>query len=49
MWLLDLPGQLMPKWHPQLLLCELDVNDKDDLRFVQMDGAGLFEIGVHVN
>jgi len=38
-WLLDLPGQLMPKWHPQLLLCEPDVDDNDDLCFVQMDGA----------
>jgi len=48
-WLLDLPGQLTPKWHPQLLLCEPDVDDEDELRFVQTHGAGLFEIGVRVD
>ena len=48
-WLLDLLGQLMPKWHLQLLLCEPDVNNEDELHFVQTYGAGLFEIGVHVD
>jgi hypothetical protein len=51
MWLLNLPAQLTPKWHPQLLLCELDDNDDDELRFVQMHGAGCLriEIGVHID
>jgi hypothetical protein len=48
-WLLDLPGTVAPKWHPQLLLCEPDVEDEDELRFVQTHGAGLFEIGVLVD
>lgn len=48
-WLLDLPGQVTPKRHPQLVLCEPDIEDEAELRFVQMHGAGLFEIGVRVD
>jgi len=48
-WLLDLPGKVARKWHSQLILCEPDVEDEDELRFVQTHGAGLFEIGVHVD
>jgi len=47
-WLLDLPGQITPKRHPQLVLCEPDVEDEAELRFVQTHGAGLFEVGVRV-
>jgi hypothetical protein len=42
-------GHGRAKWHPQLLLCEPDVEDEDELRFVQTHGAGLFEIGVLVD
>jgi hypothetical protein len=42
-WLLDLPGQGSPKWHPQLVLCEPDIGDEDELRFVDTHGAGLFD------
>ena len=49
MWLLDLLGQLTPKWHLQLLLCKPDINNEHELCFVQMYGAGLFEIGVHID
>ncbi len=49
MWLLDLPGQLMPNWHLQLLLCKPDVDDEDELHFVQTYGVGLFKIGVHID
>jgi len=50
-WLLNLPGQLMPKWHPQLLLCKLDDDDDDELCFVQMHGVGCLriEIVVHID
>ena len=48
-WLLELPGQVTPKWHPQLVLCEPDVDDEAELRFVQTHGAGLFELGVRVD
>jgi hypothetical protein len=50
-WLLNLPGQLTPKWHLQLLLCEPDDDDDDKLHFVQMHGAGCLriEIGVHID
>ena len=48
-WLLDLPGKIAPRWHPQLVLCEPDVDDEDELHFVQTHGAGLFEIGVRVD
>ena len=48
-WLLNLLGQLTPKWHLQLLLCEPDVNNEDELRFVQTYSVGLFEIGVCVD
>ena len=44
-WLLDLPGQVTPRWHPQLLLCEPDIEDEQELRFVQTHSAGLFELG----
>ena len=47
-WLLDLPGKVTPRWHPQLILCEPDVDDEDELHFAQTHGAGLFEIGVRV-
>jgi hypothetical protein len=45
-WLLDLPGQVTPRWHPQLPLCEPDIEDEQELRFMQTHGAGLFEVGV---
>jgi len=50
-WLLDLPDKIAPRWHPQLVLCEPDVVDEDELHlhFVQTHGAGLFEIGVRVD
>ena len=48
-WLLDLPGQVTPKRHPHLVLCEPDIEDEAELRFVQMHGAGLFEVGVRVD
>jgi len=48
-WLLDLPGQVTPKWHPHLILCVPDVDDEAELRFVQTHGAGLFEIGVRID
>ena len=48
-WLLDLPGQVTPRWHPQLVLCEPDVDNEAELRFVQTHGAGLFEVGVRVD
>jgi hypothetical protein len=38
-----------PSGYTQLLLCKLDVDDEDELRFVQTHGAGLFEIGVRVD
>jgi hypothetical protein len=48
-WLLDLPGQVAPRWHPHLALCEPDVENEAELRFVQTHGAGLFEVGVRVD
>ena len=48
-WLLDLPGQVTPKWHPQLVLCEPDTENEAELRFVQTHGVGLFEVGVRVD
>jgi hypothetical protein len=30
-WLLDLPGQVTHRWHPQLLLCEPDIEDEQKL------------------
>ncbi|KAI9507130.1 glyoxalase-like domain-containing protein [Russula earlei] len=48
-WLLDLPGQVTPKRHPQLVLCEPDVEDEGEMRFAQTHGAGLFEVGVRVD
>jgi hypothetical protein len=48
-WLLDLPGQVTPRWHPQLVLCEPDIEDEAELRFVHTHGAGLFEVGVRVD
>jgi hypothetical protein len=48
-WLLDLPGQVAPKRHPLLVLCEPDIEDEAELRFVQTHGAGLFEVGVRVD
>ena len=49
-WLLDLPGQVAPsKWHPRLVLCEPDVENEAESRFVQSHGAGLFEVGVRVD
>ena len=47
-WLLDLPGQVTPRWHPQPLLCEPDIADEQELQFVQTHGAGLFEVGVRI-
>jgi hypothetical protein len=48
-WLLNVPGQVAPRRHPQLVLCEPDVEDEAELRFVQTHGAGLFEVGVRVD
>jgi hypothetical protein len=47
-WLLNLPGQVTPRWHPQLLLCEPDIEDEQELLFVQTHGAGLFKVGVRI-
>ncbi|KAI0253715.1 hypothetical protein BJV78DRAFT_1360042 [Lactifluus subvellereus] len=44
-WLLDLPGAIVPKWHPRLMLCEPDMSDEAQARFVRTHGAGLFELG----
>lgn len=33
-----------PSQHPQLV-CEPDIDDEAELRFVQTHGAGLFELG----
>jgi hypothetical protein len=33
-WLLNLPGQVTPRWHPQPVLCEPNIEDKAELRFV---------------
>jgi len=48
-WLLNLPGQAAPKRHPHLVLCEPDIEDEAELRFVHTHGAGLFEVGVRVD
>ena len=49
-WLLNLPGQdTPPEQHPQLMLPELDIEDKAEFRFVQTHGAGLYEFGVCVD
>ncbi len=48
-WLLNLPDQVTPKRHPRLILCEPDIEDEAELRFVQTHGAGLFEVGVRVD
>lgn len=41
--------QVTPKSHPQLVLCESDIEDEAGLRFAHTRGAGLFEAGVHVD
>jgi hypothetical protein len=48
-WLLYLPGNITPKWHPRLVLCEPDMSDEAQVQFVRTHGAGLFELGVHVD
>jgi hypothetical protein len=48
-WLLDLTGQVTPRWNSQLALCEPDIEDEAELRFVDTHGAGLFEVGVRVD
>ncbi|KAI0293343.1 glyoxalase-like domain-containing protein [Multifurca ochricompacta] len=48
-WLLDLPGNVTPKRHPQLVLREPDMRDEVEAHFVETHGAGLFEIGVRVD
>jgi hypothetical protein len=48
-WLLDLPGQVTPRWLPQLLLCEPNIEDEQELRFVQTHGVGLLEVGVCID
>jgi hypothetical protein len=43
-WFLDLPGQdqvTPPKWHPWLVLRELDIEDEAELRFVQTHEAAV--------
>ncbi|KAF8264651.1 peptidase S8/S53 domain-containing protein [Lactarius quietus] len=53
-WLLDLlPGGLTvalkdQKLHLRLLLCEPDVSNEAEVRFVESHGAGLYELGVRV-
>jgi hypothetical protein len=44
-WLLDLPGQVTPKWRPRLVLREPDIEDKVELRFVETHVSALFEVG----
>ena len=51
-WLLELPGQgqdTPPERHSRLVLCEPDIEDEAELRFVQTHGAGLYEVGVCVD
>ena len=51
-WLFELPGQgqdTPSERHPRLVLREPDIEDEADLRFVQTDGAGLYEVGVRVD
>jgi hypothetical protein len=49
-WLLDLPVKVStPRWLLQLVLCEPDIEDKAELRFVDTHGAGLFEVGARVD
>jgi len=48
-WSLDLPGQVLPEWHLQLVLREPDIGDEAELRFVETHGAGLYEVGVRVD
>lgn len=48
-WSLDLPGQVEPKWHLQLVLCEPDVETEAELRLVPTHSAGLFEVSVRVD
>jgi hypothetical protein len=43
-WLLDLTGQVAPKWQPQLVLCDPDVENEAELRFLQTHGAGLSQV-----
>jgi hypothetical protein len=38
-WLLDLPGRATPRWYPRLVLCDPDIEDEDELRFVHTHGA----------
>ena len=48
-WLLNLPGQVTPRWHPQPVLCEPNIEDEAELRFVQIHRAELFRVGIHIN
>ncbi|KAI0261736.1 glyoxalase-like domain-containing protein [Gloeopeniophorella convolvens] len=48
-WLLDVPGNVAPKWHPKLILSEPEPDDQTGLEFVEKNGPGLFEIGVRVD
>ena len=34
--MLDLLGQVTSRWHPQLVLCEPDIEDEDELRFAHI-------------
>ena len=47
--MLDLRGQVTSRWHPQLVLCEPDIEDEDELRFAHIRGTELFEVGMHVD
>jgi hypothetical protein len=53
LWLLDLlPSHVTPKdlrSHSRLLLCEPDVSDEAEVRFVESHGAGLLEVDVRVD
>ena len=44
-WLFDLRGQVTPRWHPQLLLCEPDIADEQKLQFVQTHGRDCLRLG----
>jgi hypothetical protein len=48
-WLLNLPGQVTPRWHPQPVLCEPNIEDEAELRFVQIHRAELFRVGIHID
>jgi hypothetical protein len=48
-WLLNLPGQVTSTWHPKLVLCEPNIEDEAELRFVHIHRAELFRVGIHID